>query len=156
MTAERANLLACLEHATIARQHVRVVGLTAALAAHLRTDGPWQQALTLHAAAATAAEHLGDPAGQAGALTELGFVRRLTGDYPGATAVLQQALDTYRDLRHRLGQAGTLNELGVVRRLTGDYPGAAAVLEQALDTYRDIGSRLGQAGAFYYLGIVRY
>ena len=52
-------------------------------------------------------------------------MRYLTGDYPGAAGVLEQALAIYRDLGDRLGQANALNELGIVRQLTGDYPGAA-------------------------------
>jgi hypothetical protein len=45
--------------------------------------------------------------GQANALSDLGTVRRMTGDYPGAAQDLEQALDIYRDLRDR-GQALTV------------------------------------------------
>ncbi len=38
--AERASLLACLDHATATGQHARVIALTAALAELLRSDGP--------------------------------------------------------------------------------------------------------------------
>ena len=70
--AERANLLACLDHATRAGQHARVIALTAALAALLRRDGPWTDAITRHATAVQAARHLGDRLGQASALSDLG------------------------------------------------------------------------------------
>ena len=153
--AERASLLACLDHATATGQHARVIGLTAGLAGLLRSDGPWAEAITRHEAAVQAALHLGDRLGQAGALNSLGEVRRLTGDYPAAAQVLEQALGIYRDLGDRLGQANALLELAPVRRLTGDYPAAAQVLEQALGIYRDLGHRLGQANVLLYLGIVR-
>ncbi len=81
--AERANLLACLDHATRAGQHARVVALTAAMAALLRQYGPWTDAITRHNTAVQAARHLGDRLGQASALYDLGAVRRLTGDYRG-------------------------------------------------------------------------
>ncbi|MFE7124909.1 ATP-binding protein [Streptomyces sp. NPDC057617] len=154
MVMERANLFACIDHAT-AHHHARIVGLTAAIAAHLRNNGPWAQATTLHIAAVTAARHVADQAGQAGALHELGAVRRLAGDYPGATVALERALDIYRTAGNQLGQANALNYLGGVRWLTGDYPGATAVLEQALTAYRSIGDRNGQAHALNYLGAVR-
>ena len=64
------------------------------------------------------------------ALTNLGDVRRLTGDYPGAVRDLEEALDIYRDLGDRLGQANALTNLGKVRRLTGDYPAAARDLRR--------------------------
>jgi tetratricopeptide (TPR) repeat protein/transcriptional regulator with XRE-family HTH domain len=153
--AERASLLACLDHATATGQHARVIGLTAGLAGLLRSDGPWAEAITRHEAAIQAALHLGDRLGQAGALNSLGEVRRLSGDYPAAAQVLEQVLSIYGDLGDRLGQADALNQLGMVRLMTGDYPAAAQAQEQALGIYRDLGDRLGQANALHYLGIVR-
>ena len=153
--AERASLLACLDHATAAGQHTRVVALTAALAGLLRYDGPWDEAITRHATAVQAARQLGDRPGQAGALTDLGDARRMAGDYPGAARDLQEALGIYRDLGDRVGQATALTSLGAVRRLTGDYPAAARNLQEALGVYRDLGDRNGQANALTFLGAVR-
>jgi DNA-binding SARP family transcriptional activator/tetratricopeptide (TPR) repeat protein len=152
---ERASLLACLDHATQASQHARVVGLTASIAALLRHDGPWTDAITRHAAAEQAARHLGDRPGRASALHHLGDARRLTGDYPGAGQALGEALVIYRDLGDRLGQASILQDLGGVRWLTGDYPGAGQVLDEALCIYRDLGDRLGQANTLHDLGGMR-
>ena len=153
--AERAGLLACLDHVTGTGQHARVVALTAALAGPWRHDGPWAEAITWHAAAIEAGRLLGDRLGEANALSDLADLRRLTGDYPAAVQVLEQALGIYRDLGDRLGQANALSDLGDVRRLTADYPAAGQVLEQALGIYRDVGDRLGQANALRDLGTVR-
>jgi tetratricopeptide (TPR) repeat protein len=153
--AERASLLACLDHAAATSQHARVTALTAGLAGLLRLDGPWAEAIARHQAAIGAAEHLGDRLGQAGALHDLGAVLLATGEYPVAAQALEQALSLYRDLGDRLGQANALHYLGDVRRLTGEYPAAAQDLEQALCLYRDIGDRLGQANALRYLADVR-
>ena len=152
--AERASLLACLDHATATGQHARVIGLTAGLAGLLRSDGPWAEAITRHEAAIQAALHLGDRLGQAGALNSLGEVRRLSGDYPAAAQVLEQALGIYRDLGHRLGQANALLYLGIVRRLTGAYPAAAQDLKQALGIYRELGHRGGEAQTLNETGTV--
>jgi tetratricopeptide (TPR) repeat protein/transcriptional regulator with XRE-family HTH domain len=153
--AERASLLACLDHATATGQHARVTALTAGLAGLLRRDGPWAEAITRHTAAIQAARHLGDRLGQAGALNDLVVVRLLTGDYPAAAQAGEQALGIYRDLGDRLGQANALSYLGDGWWLTGDYPAAAQALEQAQGIYRDLGDRLGQAGALRSLGEVR-
>ena len=61
--AERASLLACLDHATATGQHARVAALTAGLAGLLRSDGPWAEAITRHTAAVQAARQLGDRLG---------------------------------------------------------------------------------------------
>ena len=118
--AERDTLLACLDQATAAGQHARVVVLTAATASLLRQDGPWTSAITRHAAAIQAARHLGDRLTQANALNDLGDVRLLTGDHRGAAEALEEALDIYRDIGNRLGQASSLTYLGDVWQLIGD------------------------------------
>ena len=128
--AERANLLACLDHATGTGQHARVIALTAGLAGLLRHDGPWAEALVRHAAAVRAARNIGDRLGQANALNDLGAVRRLTGDYPARDQGPGEALGISRDIGDRLGQANALASLGVVRLADGDYPGAARELER--------------------------
>ena len=153
--AERASLLACLDHATGTGQHARVIALTAALAGLLRRDGPWADAITRHTVAIQAARHLGDRLGQANALHHLGGVRRMTGDYPAAAQALEQALNIYRELGDRLGHADALSDLGIVRLATGDYPAAVQVLEQALGIYRDLGDRGGEAEALLFLGAGR-
>ena len=152
---ERASLLACLDHATVTGQHARIVALTAGITALLRHDGPSAEAITRHATALRAAQHLGDRPGQASVLTNLGDARRLTGDHPGAARDLEEALGIYRDLGDRPGQADALSSLGEVHLLTGDYPGAARDLEQALGIYRELGHRLGQAHALTRLATVR-
>ncbi len=150
--AERDSLLACLDQATAAGQHTRVVALTAAVASLLRLDGPWTTAITRHTAAVQAARHLGDRLAQANALTDLGDVRQLTGDNRGAAQALEQALGIYRGIGDQLGQAYALNKVARVRGPSGDYRGAAQALEEALDISRDIGDQLGQANALNNLG----
>ena len=88
---------------------------------------------------------LGDRVGQATALTGIGVLRSITGDYPAAAAALRQGLELYRGLGHRRGQGDALDDLGAVHCDTGDYPAAAACHQQALELFRDIGDQPGQA-----------
>jgi tetratricopeptide (TPR) repeat protein/transcriptional regulator with XRE-family HTH domain len=153
--AERVSLLACLDLVTGAGLHTRIIALTAAVASLLRYDGPWAEAIARHATAVRAARQAGDRLGQASALSNLGDLRRLADDYPGAARDLAEALGIFRDLGDRPGQAHALNYLGVVRRAIGDYPGAARDLAEALGIFRDLGDRPGQAHALSNLGDVR-
>jgi tetratricopeptide (TPR) repeat protein/transcriptional regulator with XRE-family HTH domain len=155
LRAERANLLACLDHVTVTGQHARVVALTAGTAALLQRDGPWTDAIARHTTAAEAAQLSGDRLGQANTTCNLGVVWRQTGDYPDATRAQEEALGIYRSLGSRLGQANTLTELGSVWRQTGDYLAAARASGEALDIFRDLGSRLGEANALTDLGALR-
>ena len=154
--AERANLLACLDHATGTGQHARTVALTAGIAALLRRDGPWAEALTRHATGLYAAQRLHDRPGQANALYHLGNVRRLTGDNPGAARAIEEALSLYGDIGDQLGRANALCCLGSVRWQQGDCPGAVRVLEEALEISCGLDDQRGQANALGYLGSVRY
>jgi tetratricopeptide (TPR) repeat protein/transcriptional regulator with XRE-family HTH domain len=152
--AERTSLLACVDQATAAGQHEQVIALTAGLAGLLRSDGPWDEAITRHAAAVQAARQLGDRPGQALALTNLGDVRQLTGDCPAAIQDLTEALGICRDLGDRPGQALALTSLGNTRRPTGDFPGAVRDLTEALGICQDLGHRPGQAVALALRGHV--
>jgi len=153
--AERASLLACLDDATRAGHHVRVVALSAGIAGLLHRDGPWADAVTRHTTAVQAAQRVGDRLGQANALSYLGNARRLAGDYPGAAQAQEQALAIYRDIADRRGQANALSYLGSARRSMADCPGSAKALEQALEIFRDLGDRRGQANALTELGETR-
>ena len=155
LRAERANLEASLRHAADHNQNARLVALSAGLASLLSTDGPWPLALSVHTAATAAAARLGDRPGQASALTNLGQVRGLTADYPGASRDLQQALGLYRGSGDRSGQANALIELGDVWSMTGDYPGAERDLLEGLELHRETGDRRGQAHALNKRGQVR-
>jgi tetratricopeptide (TPR) repeat protein len=154
--AERANLLACLDYASTGRRHARVIALTAAIAALLRHDGPWTDALFRHTTALRAAQHLGDRLSEADTRHEIGVIQRLTGDYPQAIQSQQAALSIYRDHGSRLGEANAWHEMGVMQRLTGDYPQAIQSQQAALSIYHDYGSRLGEANARYEQGALGY
>ncbi|HEY1616533.1 MAG TPA: BTAD domain-containing putative transcriptional regulator [Streptosporangiaceae bacterium] len=156
LASERANLVACIDLALAREDHARVVGLAAGIAGYLRSAGPWPQARALHAAAARAAERLGDRPGHANALLDLGDVLYLTSDGQGASRALERARDIYRGIGDRLGEAHTLYSLGIVSQSRDDgLCGAADLLEQALGSYRVIGDRLGEASALCSLGAVR-
>lgn len=156
LAEEVANLTAAARYAATS-PHVttHAFRLPAALHEYLRTHGPWTQAIDLHATAALSADTVGDRLGQAGALNNVGAVRRLTGDYTGAEDAHRQALTLYQDLGDQLGQANALNYLGAVLHLTGDYSAAESAHRQAFTLYEDLGERLGQANALNYLGAVR-
>ena len=68
---------------------------------------------------------LGDRLGQANTLNDLGAVRRMTGDYPGAAEALDRGAGHLPRPRRPARPGQRPQHLGAVRRLTGDYPGAA-------------------------------
>ena len=154
LRAEHSNLDAAFIHASTHSLDEHVIALAAGLIEILQTDGPWPRALEIHQAAVETTARLGRPAAHANALTDLGRVQRLTGDFPGADDALTRALEIYRALGDRLGEAYALTELGRLRYLTGDLHSSSETLNEALKVYGALGNRLGEAGALTDLGRV--
>jgi transcriptional regulator with XRE-family HTH domain len=156
LDAERPNLQAIARFAAAHGQAGHATAIAAAVHGYLRGQGHWDQALSLHRATLDAARAEASQWAEASALTNLGDIEDLIGDYPAATTSLTAALALHRGLGDRRGEADARTELAVVQRLTGDYPAATAGLGAALDLYRAVGDRLGEAYALTYLGVVRY
>ena len=155
LEAERPNLHAAVGYAAASGRSQHANAIPSVLSGFLGTYGYWDQALTLHQAALSAARHAGDRPGQADALHHLGIVQYLNGDCQAAAASQQQALAIFRGAGDQAGQAYALQHLGIVQELTGDYPAAAANHRQALAIFRDAGDRLGQANALNHLGRIQ-
>lgn len=152
--AEFASLLACLDYVTRTGQHRRVAALTTAMAALLRSDGLWADAITRHTVAVQAARDIGDRHVEATALNDLGDALYLSGDFRAAAEVQEKAVSICRELGDRQGQANALSDLGGLRELLGDHRGAVD-LEEALAICRDLGDRYGQAWALDWMGYTR-
>ena len=155
LTAERANLYACVSYGAARGHHMHAIQMAVAISGFLHIQGHWNEAAALGRVALAAAYTASDRPGQARALTQLGIVQELTGDYPAATASLAHALQLFNDLDDRQGQACALHDLGVVQRRTGDVMAATASLTLALQLSRDLGDRRGQAWALRDLGVVQ-
>ena len=155
LRAERDNLEAASALARASALDGHVIALAAGLAEIVRADGPFARALELHQAAADTAARQGRTGAHAIALTDLGSVRRLIGDLPGARKALTRALEIYREIGHPHGEATALTNLGGLQRQTGDLPGADEALTRAVEIYREIGHRHGEAAALTDLGGVR-
>jgi len=152
LRAERAGLLACLDQATAAGQHARVIALTATLVALLFRHGPWDEAIRRHLAAAGAAREIGDRRGLARSLTELADLRMATGDIIVAARELDEALRIWRELGEPDGLVAALDRRGSVRTTAGDFAGAIQDLRSAIGIAEDTGNRTGKAKAQQVLG----
>ena len=131
------------------------ITIATAMGGFLRARGHWDQAARQYRTALSAARQAGDRPGQAGTLDELGLLQQLTGDYPGATTSLAEAIELFGDLGDLPGQAYARNHLGLVQANTADYPAAAANHRQALALARAAGDQLAEAVSLTDLGMVQ-
>lgn len=89
---------------------------------------------------------------RAKALSGIGVLAWRQGDYPAATAFLDESLSIRRLLGDQRGIAISVNNLGNVARDQGDYSSARARYEEALTIRRELGDRQGVAMALGNLG----
>jgi tetratricopeptide (TPR) repeat protein/transcriptional regulator with XRE-family HTH domain len=155
MEAERANMHAVVEYAGMRGWPGPGIVIATAMSGFLRTHGHWTQMRALHLAALDTAQRFGHLQGQAEALTNLGIVQRLTGDYVAAAGTLAKALESCSTAGDQHGLAKALVPLGIVQRLTVSYSTATTTLTRALELYDRVGDRLGQADALSELGCVQ-
>ncbi|MEZ0110149.1 tetratricopeptide (TPR) repeat protein [Catenulispora sp. EB89] len=149
MAGEIENLIAAARHGG------HTIALSAALATHLYSHGPWTVALELHTAAVDLARRGTDAPALACALTDLGRARRLCGDYPGAVEAHREALHLYQGSDNTIAEALVLTELSRAWQLVGDHLAAGDAGAQALELSRRLDDLPGQARALNEIGRVR-
>ena len=86
---------------------------------------------------------LGDKAGVAMALSNLGVVAEGEGEYAKAAAFYTESLDLYREVGEKRGIALLACRLGGISRMRGDHGRAAALYDESLLLHRELGERLG-------------
>ena len=155
LSAERLNLHAVAGSAAAHGKPVHAGAIPAAMHTFLRSQGHWEQAMTLHHSAIEVAREIGTKQAEARALTDLGDMQYLTDDYQGAEASLRAALQMCAELDDRLGQADALRELGAVQLARGEHDAAGESLARALEKYMSLSDQIGEADALRELGAVQ-
>ena len=120
---------------------------------YLYLCGRWNEIVSTHEIALSAAERTGNDAAAAAVHTNLGVSQGQLGDYELATAHFLRALELYRKAGDLYGQGNALDSLAWAHTQTGDFPAAIARCEEALAIYRRTGHRDGQARALDSLGV---
>ena len=152
LDAERANLLA-IARAAVEGSEAHTIRLSAALAPYLDARAHYQDALTLHGLARTAARATNDRVGEGRASSLLGTVNRRLGDYRGALDSYEYALAIHREFGDRASEGATLHGLGLACWRLGRYGEALQRITEALKIYLEIGDRAREGSALYGLGL---
>lgn len=156
MNADRLNLAAVVEYAARHGMPRYAVAIPAAMHGFLRTQGYWDHGLALHATALEMARRRRDIRGEAEALTDLGDMQYMTGNYSAAADSLDQALKLSRHSGNLLSEAEALRFLSFVQYETGDRSAAITSLSRALDCFRVLGNQIEEAGVLGYIAVVQH
>ncbi|MGW3961009.1 tetratricopeptide repeat protein [Amycolatopsis sp. NPDC005003] len=114
------------------------------------------EAFSVHQRALWAAERLGDRAGQARGLLELGRSHARSGAYGDAGEHYRRALELFRQLGDRAGEVRTLIALSHNEGRAGRSHDALAGYGQALTLSREIGDHAQEAVALASIGQVQH
>ncbi len=148
---ERANLVAATRQSASHGLHDIAWKLPAAMKVCLDRLGYRAEWLTTHRLALASARELGDRAGEAWVLTNLGMV---LGQQRAQDAVgyFEQALAIYRETGDRRYQAQVANNLAFCYLVLGRHEEAVTALLGALKLQRQAGRRYGEGVALCNLG----
>ena len=81
------------------------------------------------------------------ALTVLGDLQQMEGDYVASIATLERAIDMWRELGDAAGEVDALRAHGGTVMFQGDLDSAESDMSQALELFRQVGDRRGEAWA---------
>lgn len=156
LSAERANLGACITYAAVHDHLHRAAELAVALHPYLEQHGYWHDAHRLDQAVLAAEQAAGNLTDEAATRADLGRVRSLLGDHPAAVEDLMRARELSARSGDRLGEAAALTEIGFARMELSEYPEAIEYLTRAHALYEQLENPFGIAGALGSLASVQF
>jgi tetratricopeptide (TPR) repeat protein len=151
-TAERAVLLAAVDHAAATGFDTHTWQLAWTLVTFLDRQGHWHDWAAAGSAAVAATGRLADPTAQAYAHRALASAYTRLGRFDDADTQLRHALDLYRQAGDQAGQARTHLNLTYLWERRGRPAQALDHARQALDLFRAAGHQDGQAQALNSVG----
>ncbi|HET6212869.1 MAG TPA: tetratricopeptide repeat protein [Micromonosporaceae bacterium] len=154
LDAERENLVAIAGHPTTDGVSTCAPHLAGILHRYLTVGAHHIDALTIYRHALHAADATGDNLGKAVALSGLGTVYWLVGEFPKALDQYESALAIRRAIGDQIGEAQALGNLGIITARLGLKNEAFDYYQLALAIRRDIGDRVGEANVLGNLGII--
>jgi DNA-binding SARP family transcriptional activator/tetratricopeptide (TPR) repeat protein len=151
-TAERAVLLAAVDHAAATGFDTHAWQLAWTLEIFLDRRGHWGDLAAILQTAVAAARRLAASSVQARAHSNLARAYTSLGAFDAADTQLRHALDLTVQAGDQIGQAHTQHTLAIVWGRQGRHNEALYHARQALDLYRAASNRLGQAQALNAVG----
>jgi tetratricopeptide (TPR) repeat protein/transcriptional regulator with XRE-family HTH domain len=156
LESERENLVAAVEQAagepTLAAE---LPGqLARALFGFFEVCGHWHDWMRVNETAIGVARRIGDRAGEAVGLNDLGGAHVRLGRYSEAIACLEESISIFQEVGDRRGESGALVNLGAALSGPHRYADALPHQRRSLTISRQLDDRQGQARALFNLGFL--
>ncbi|MCE6994495.1 tetratricopeptide repeat protein [Saccharothrix sp. S26] len=154
LEAERANLLAVVEHAAAHGDAGHAEALSGTLWSYFHVRGYHDESLALHTHALVAGRRRSDRVAEGVALTGFGVACERLGRYEEALRHHEQAVAVGRETGDVSFTGRALKNLGVVLRRLGRFEESERTFEESLSIARAIGNRRGEAGVLCSLALL--
>ncbi|XVQ10268.1 tetratricopeptide repeat protein [Spirillospora sp. CA-255316] len=151
---ELENLIATAHFAVEEGRAPHAVELARALERHLEEAGALPHAAQVHSCAVEACRRIGDRAGLARALLELGMVLWRMGRYEETLRSASEALDEARTIEDDALVAKALDLYGLIHYTRSEFDVAVGYYEQSLELWRSAGEETGEAPVLSHMAIV--
>jgi tetratricopeptide (TPR) repeat protein/transcriptional regulator with XRE-family HTH domain len=145
LDGERPNLVAMAVHCASHGWPAHATGLAGILFRYLIDGCHLSEADAIYSSVLRAARRSGDLAAEAEALSGLGGMGIMKGQFGDAAGHYQVALERYRQCGDRAGQAKVLRNLGITELHLHKFKSAVSYLRLAVPAYEDAGDPLGVA-----------
>src|SRR6185369_2629687 len=120
----------------------------------LRVQGNYPEALARFRLAQKIAEQIGDKAGIASTLSNIGAVHWLQGNYAQALEHYQKSLPMSEAIGDKAEFGSALNNIGLVHLNQGNYAQALEYFQKSLEMYEALGDKAKIAIVQYNIGLV--
>ncbi len=121
----------------------------------LRVQGNYPEALARFRLTQTIAEQIGDKAGIASTLNNIGAVHWLQGNYAQALEHFQKSLPMSEAVGDKAEFGSTLNNIGLVHLNQGNYAQALEYFQKSLAMREALGDKAGFGGSLSNIGLVQ-
>ncbi|MGP8070688.1 MAG: tetratricopeptide repeat protein [Candidatus Bathyarchaeia archaeon] len=118
--------------------------------------GRYDEALQAYDSSLSISRKLGDQAGLAGTLHNLGVIEHDRGNYDKAKQLYSDSLEINRQLGDQLGIAGTVHQLGMLEKDRGNFDEAKKLYDQSLEIARKLGNEYVLSKTLHELGTIEY
>lgn len=120
----------------------------------LSVVGQNDEALAESSASLRIAEDLGDRAGVAASLHQIGMIRQKRGEYDAALELYERSLKIVEEIGDREGVASSLHQIGMIHQDRGEYEAALKLYERSLQIAEELGHQAGVAASIHQTAIV--
>jgi serine phosphatase RsbU (regulator of sigma subunit)/Tfp pilus assembly protein PilF len=118
--------------------------------------GDYARALEYYQRSLKTQEEIGDRAGVAVSLNNIGNIYYNQGDYARALEYYHRSLKIQEEIGNRAGVAGSLGNIGNIYKEQGDYSRALEYYQRSLKIQEEIGDRAGMAMSLNNIGLIYY